>query len=76
MKDRKQLHDILIHLSNYLQKYDSTPEQITHYLERVKTHLKTTYGGNAINRKKTKKKTNNTVNKTKVKYKNSKKHGT
>ena len=56
VKDRKQLHDILIHLSNYLQKYDSTPEQITHYLERVKTHLKTTYGGNAINRKKTKKK--------------------
>ena len=56
VKDRKQLHDILIHLSNYLQKYDSTPEQIRHYLDRVKTHLKTTYGGNAINRKKTKKK--------------------
>ena len=55
VKDEKQLRDILTHLSNYLQKYDSTPEQIRHYLDRVKQHLITTYGGKKRKHKKTQK---------------------
>jgi hypothetical protein len=45
VKDRKQLGDIRQHLANYLQRRSSSPEEITRYLSRVKTHLNKTYGG-------------------------------
>ena len=45
IKDRKQLRDIQLHLTEYLQRRSSTPAEITRYLSRVKTHLNNTYGG-------------------------------
>jgi len=53
--DKKTLKDIQLHLSNYLQRRDSTPEQITRYIERVKKHFQTKYGGKKY-KKTTKKK--------------------
>lgn len=62
IKDKKELHDILFHLSNYVQTHDSTPEQITHYLDRVKTHLTNIYGGNTKKHTKKKKQMKNSRN--------------
>ena len=45
IKDRKQLRDIQLHLSDYLQRRSSSPDEISRYLSRVKTHLTKTYGG-------------------------------
>ena len=62
IKDRKELRDIQFHLSNYLQHRDSTPEKITHYLDRAKTHLTNIYGGNTKKHTKKRKQRKNSRN--------------
>jgi hypothetical protein len=62
IKDRKELRDIQFHLSNYLQHRDSTPEKITHYLDRVKTHLTNIYGENTKKHTKKRKQRQNSRN--------------
>jgi len=64
IKDRKELRDIQFHLSNYLQRRDSTPEQIGRYMSRVKSHINKIYGGrNTRKNKSTKRATRKSNNK-------------